>query len=126
MSDQYYRSDVYTIPGQHIREYANGTSNSSGDILKIAIKRYMPRQKAFSANDGITILACPGLGLSKELYEPLWDELYMYSARRKTFTICSIWIADFANQGASGIMNEDVLGIERAFAFKGTDLGDQY
>jgi hypothetical protein len=114
MSVQYYHSEVRDIPGQHIREYANGTSSSQEDVLKIAVKHYVPKQPASSGNNGITILACPGLGLSKELYEPLWDELYLYSTKRKTFTIRSIWIADFVNQGASGVINEDVLGIERA------------
>ncbi|KAJ9604895.1 hypothetical protein H2200_010284 [Cladophialophora chaetospira] len=111
MSDHYYQAEVYTIPGQHIREYPNATSKDQEAAIQLAVKRYIPRYTD-SANDGITILACPGLGLNKELYEPLWDELFNYSVENGTFRIRSIWIADFATQGASGVKNENILGTE--------------
>jgi hypothetical protein len=48
----------------------------------------------------------------KELYEPLWEELH---ARSKVngFRIRSIWITDVAQQGASGVLNEQLLGNDR-------------
>ena len=48
----------------------------------------------------------------KELYEPLWDELYQRS-KKGGFAIRSIWIADCAHQGMSYVLNEDKLGNDR-------------
>ena len=52
------------------------------------------------------------LSYVKELYEPLWDELYLKS-RKAGFKIGSIWIADVAHQGRSSVLNEDMLGNDR-------------
>jgi hypothetical protein len=48
------------------------------------------------------------------LYEPLWEDLHARS-KSNSFRIRSIWIADIANQGASGIMNEELLGNDRKY-----------
>jgi hypothetical protein len=47
--------------------------------------------------------------VGKELYEPFWDELLARS-KRQAFSIRSIWIADVAQQGQSGMINEHLLG----------------
>ncbi|UNI22561.1 hypothetical protein JDV02_008439 [Purpureocillium takamizusanense] len=47
--------------------------------------------------------------VSQELYEPLWDEFY-HEAQRLGIRIRSIFIADAAWQGRSGILNEGKLG----------------
>ncbi|KAJ5988847.1 hypothetical protein N7481_004057 [Penicillium waksmanii] len=49
-----------------------------------------------------------GTGFPKELYEPLWDDL-LTSSNKHGARIRSIWIADAANQGASGVLNEQDL-----------------
>jgi len=54
----------------------------------------------------------PSTGLTShriELYEPLWDDLLKQS-KKHGFRIRSIWIADVAHQGASGVINETKLG----------------
>ena len=48
----------------------------------------------------------------QELYEPLWEDFYSH-AKEEGFRVRSIWIADVANQGQSGITNEHVLGNDR-------------
>lgn len=48
----------------------------------------------------------------KELYEPLWEELYARS-KANGFRIRSIWMADVAHQGQSSVINEDRLGNDR-------------
>ncbi|OJJ82563.1 uncharacterized protein ASPGLDRAFT_67989 [Aspergillus glaucus CBS 516.65] len=73
----------HVIDGQYIREYPRATATPDAP-LKLCIKQYTP-----------------------ELYEPLWEELLAHS---KQDGVCSIWIADAANQGASGIINEKNLG----------------
>lgn len=47
--------------------------------------------------------------LVQELYEPLWDDLYE-KLKAKGIAISSIWAADVAHQGASGVYNEDLIG----------------
>lgn len=44
---------------------------------------------------------------SKECFEPLWDDLH---DALPGFSIDSIWIADVVNQGASYVINAEVLG----------------
>lgn len=46
------------------------------------------------------------------MYEPLWEDIYRRS-KSSGFRIRSIWIADVAHQGASGILNEHLLGDDR-------------
>lgn len=50
--------------------------------------------------------------MPKELYEPLWIELY---GRLKIAgkALRGIWIADSAHQGQSSVVNEALLGNER-------------
>lgn len=48
----------------------------------------------------------------QELYEPLWDELYQ-RLKAKGIRIRDIFIADVAQQGASGVLNEQKLGNDR-------------
>ncbi len=42
----------------------------------------------------------------------MWEDLHARS-RSNGFKIRSIWIADLANQGASGVLNEYLLGDDR-------------
>jgi hypothetical protein len=51
---------------------------------------------------------------SQELYEPLWDELYK-ETKKQGLRIRSIWMADVAWQGQSGILNADKLGNDRTY-----------
>lgn len=49
---------------------------------------------------------------AQELYEPLWEELLARS-KANGFRIRSIWMADVAHQGQSGVLNEHLLGNDR-------------
>lgn len=48
----------------------------------------------------------------QELYEPLWDEI-LQRCQSSGLAIRSIWIADVAHQGQSGVLNEGNLGNDR-------------
>lgn len=48
----------------------------------------------------------------QELYEPLWDDLFDRLLANGVY-IRSIWIADAAHQGQSGVLNEEKLGNDR-------------
>lgn len=49
---------------------------------------------------------------AKELYEPLWEDM-VKSLKVMGISVRAIWMADFASQGASYILNEDTIGNER-------------
>lgn len=51
------------------------------------------------------------------MYEPLWEELYQ-KLKAKGVAIRSIWIADVAHQGQSGVMNEKKLGGDRMLSIR--------
>ncbi|OQE39947.1 hypothetical protein PENCOP_c006G08443 [Penicillium coprophilum] len=98
----------HVIDTQYIREFPNATI-SQDSPLKLVVKRYTPIDNPNPRPGDVTIIAAPGCGLPKELYEPLWEDILVQS-KQQGFRIGSIWIADMANLGASGVVNEDLLG----------------
>ena len=50
--------------------------------------------------------------MDQELYEPMWDDLYK-AMKERGQPIRSIWVADVAPQGVSGMLNEEKLGNDR-------------
>lgn len=120
----------HVIDGQYIREYPRATATPNAS-LKLCIKQYVPVDNPDPQQGDLTIVATHGTGFPKvsspcfwpewhqivncavqELYEPLWEELLARS-KQDGVRIRSIWIADAANQGASGVINENNLGNDR-------------
>lgn len=102
----------HVIDGQHIHEYPRSTkTNDESVALKLAIKEYRPLHDSSSSlgSKPVTIIAAHGNGFPKEAYEPLFEELHQVLRGR----IRAIWFADCANQGASGVLNESILGDDR-------------
>lgn len=102
----------HTVEAQHIREYPHATAHSQEDVLHLAFKQYIPRNNPNPQPGDVTILASHANGFVKELYEPLWEDLVEVLGRSGV-GVRSIWIADVAWQGQSGILNEDRLGYDR-------------
>ncbi|KAH8705369.1 hypothetical protein BGW36DRAFT_353778 [Talaromyces proteolyticus] len=100
----------HTITSSYIREYTYATVQDQGDTLQLHVKQYIPRVIKQDAANAITIIAFGALGMPKELYEPLWEELYRQSTFSSKFSIDSIWIADLVNTGISATLNEEKLG----------------
>lgn len=113
MSTSIFHTQEHILQCQHIRQYPRATINGDDDDLHFVIKQYTPHDNTKPKHGDITIIAAHANGVGKELYEPLWDELYEYSKRTGSFKIRNIWIADVAFQGASGVLNENKLGNDR-------------
>lgn len=47
--------------------------------------------------------------MGQELYEPFF-EILLSELRKVKVQVRGIWAADVANQNASGVLNEDLLG----------------
>jgi hypothetical protein len=115
----------HAIPCSYTNEYPRATLTERDDVLHTFIKQYTPRDHLSPKQGDLTIIATHGNGLPKvrftclpchftselleELYEPLWESIYERS-KQLNFRIRSIWIADSAAQGASGVFNEQRLG----------------
>jgi len=84
-------------------------------------KQYVPLDNPHPQRNDVTIIAAPGNAFPKELYEPFWEDL-LRAAKSRNFRIRSIWMADAANQGASGVLNEDRLGNEPSLADYARDI----
>jgi len=130
MPSSVFEIKEHTVECQHIREYARATAHSQEDVLQLSIKQYIPLDNQHPEVGDLTIIGAHANGFAKvsalyrpsrwveitetlqEMYEPLWEELYSVS-KTKGFRIRSIWIADVAQQGASGVLNENVLGDDR-------------
>ncbi|KAH6847220.1 Alpha/beta hydrolase fold-1 [Chaetomium sp. MPI-CAGE-AT-0009] len=106
---QFFRVVEHTINCAHSREYVTATANGDADRPRLAVKQYIPLDNPNPQPGDVTIIAAHANGFSKELYEPLWDELQKRTAETG-IRIRSIWIADMWNQGQSGVLNEKILG----------------
>ncbi|KAJ5627653.1 hypothetical protein N7490_009881 [Penicillium lividum] len=100
----------HVMPGQHIREYPHSIKGKQETPLQLAIKQYIPLDRPTPIPDNaITIIGSPGNGSPKEVYEPLWEDLYT-ELKKQGIPLRAIWIADISNQGTSGTLNEHVQG----------------
>ncbi|KAK2002319.1 alpha/beta-hydrolase [Colletotrichum falcatum] len=101
----------HILDGSHIREFPRALARSQEDVLKLAVKEYIPKDNPNPKPGDVTIIGAHANGFPKELYEALWQELHAESIKpSSTFRIRSIIIADAAWQGASAAINEPLLG----------------
>lgn len=62
---EFFNVTEHTVQACHIREYA-GSSQNQEDILQLHVKQYTPKNStAKGANNAVTILSSPGVGLPK-------------------------------------------------------------
>ncbi|CRG84887.1 hypothetical protein PISL3812_02065 [Talaromyces islandicus] len=116
-----FRIVEHVVPGQYIREYPRATSTSQEETLHLAVKQYIPLDNPNPKPGDVTIIAAHANGFPKELYEPLWEDLHA-RAKGQGFQIRSIWMADVAHQGQSGVMNENKLGNDPGWFDHSRDL----
>lgn len=121
MSPSVFRVQEHTIPCQYVREYPGATLENQEDDLFLHIKHYSLLDQSHSQPGAVTIIGAHANGFPKELYEPLWDDLYR-ALRRQRQSIKGIWIADVAQQGMSGVLNEDKLGNDPSWNDHSRDL----
>ncbi|OJI89979.1 hypothetical protein ASPTUDRAFT_25575 [Aspergillus tubingensis CBS 134.48] len=118
--DSSFNVTEHVIQAQYIREYPRTTYPQDAPV-KLRIKKYTPKSNQNPQEGDITIIGAHGVGFLKELYEPLWDDLLARS-KKDGFRIRAIWIADCANQGASGVQNENIMGNETSWFDHARDL----
>ncbi|KAF2213524.1 hypothetical protein CERZMDRAFT_39253 [Cercospora zeae-maydis SCOH1-5] len=99
----------HVVPCQHIRGFPRATAHKQEELLHLSVKQYLPHDNRDAQVGDVTIIGAHAQGFPKELYEPLWADIHSRLKSAGTF-IRSIWIADVANQGASGVLNEHKLG----------------
>ncbi|KAI1632702.1 prolyl aminopeptidase-like protein [Biscogniauxia mediterranea] len=111
----------HVVPAQHVREFARATARSQEDVLRISVKQYVPVDNPDPRPGDVTLIGAHANGFPKELYEALWAELHA-RAGGAGFRIRGIWIADVANQGYSGQLNEALLGDDPCWLDHARDL----
>ncbi|KAJ6045089.1 uncharacterized protein N7446_003291 [Penicillium canescens] len=116
-----FRVIEHVVPCQHISEYPGAKANGQANDLKLAVKQYIPIDNPDPQTGDVTILAAHANGLTKELYEPFWEDLYA-SSKSQGFNIRAIWMADVSNEGQSGIINEGILGDDPSWFDHSRDL----
>ncbi|PYH94541.1 hypothetical protein BO71DRAFT_483702 [Aspergillus ellipticus CBS 707.79] len=118
MSTASFHVQEHRIPACHVREYAGSTVDQE-DVLQLHVKQYTPRGLPDPVPaHALTLIAAHAVGFPKELYEPLWGELLA----RSPVPIRGIWIADVANMGMSGAINEDKLSMDCSWMDHPRDL----
>ncbi|KAJ5371705.1 Alpha/beta hydrolase family-domain-containing protein [Penicillium concentricum] len=105
----YFQVTEHTIRGQNIRERPGAVKAGHERDIRLAVKQYVPFDNPSPQEGDVTIIGAHANGFPKEVYEPLWDDIYerLCSQNKR---IRAIWIADVAQQGKSGILNESILG----------------
>ncbi|KAH8800376.1 Alpha/beta hydrolase family-domain-containing protein [Xylogone sp. PMI_703] len=121
MSSDLFDVTEHIVPCQHIREYPYATADSQEDVLHLAVKQYRPLDNPQPSPGDVTLIGSHANSMVKELYEPLWDDILRRS-KQWGFRIRGIWIADVANQGASGELNEEKLGNDPSWSDNARDL----
>ena len=124
-----FRITEHVIDCQYVREYPRATATPDAP-LKLAVKQYIPVENLHPQPGDVTLVGIHGTGYPgyacstllsqavsvdksiQELYEPLWEDL-VAQAKKNSVRIRAVWMADAANQGASGILNEQYLGNDR-------------
>ena len=61
----------HVIPCQHIRDYPHGTRNNQEDILRLAIKQYVPLSNLSPQAGDATIIVAGASGMPKVLSQHL-------------------------------------------------------
>ncbi|KAF3316433.1 hypothetical protein TWF173_002275 [Orbilia oligospora] len=114
------RVEKHIVPAFPIREPIRGVWNG-GDKLQLVANCYRPVNNPNPKPGDLTILAAHGNAFHKELYEPFFECL-VEEYEKKGVRIRSIWMADFHNQGDSGVLNEEKLGGEVSWFDHSRDL----
>ncbi|KAL9636662.1 MAG: hypothetical protein Q9164_002681 [Protoblastenia rupestris] len=121
MASSCFTITEHVLPTQYIREYPGATLEDQEENLELHVKQYTPRSRQQNRPGAVTVIGAHANGFPKELYEPLWEDLY-HCLREQGQDIQSIWIADVAHQGVSGIMNENKLGNDPCWNDHARDL----
>lgn len=129
MASDLFTINAHVVPASHIREHASATQHDvpQETALQLCANQYIPRSSSQAEGNSkkiaVTILAAPALGIPKECYEPLFCVLLSYSRSASSqFSIKSIWIADVTHEGASSVLNEEVLGSDSNWFDHARDL----
>ncbi|KPI38745.1 uncharacterized protein AB675_5859 [Cyphellophora attinorum] len=118
----HFRVVEHCVPAQHTRHYLGGAEPGHHSSLQLSVKQYIPKTTSSqSTPNAVTLIGAHGNGLPKELFEPFWDDLYEHMMA-KGQSIRSIWIADQAHQGQSGVLNEQILGDDPSWFDHARDL----
>lgn len=116
MSSSCFSIQHHTVPCQHIRGYYRCTATSPEELLHLAVNQYTPLDNPNPQPGDVTIIAAHGAGCAKELYEPLFDDLYqLLRSNPRGPQIRGIWMADVATHGQSGMLNEGKVGVDCKF-----------
>ncbi|KAJ3543092.1 hypothetical protein NM208_g3754 [Fusarium decemcellulare] len=116
-----YRVVQHTVNCCHTRDHVAATARGDADTPKLSVKQYIPINNPDPQPGDVTVIGAHANGFPKELYEPLWDEIYKRSAGAG-IRIRSIWMADMWNQGQSGVINEKILGNDPSWSDHARDL----
>ncbi|EWZ38742.1 hypothetical protein FOZG_10282 [Fusarium oxysporum Fo47] len=116
-----FRMVQHIVNGCHTRDHRAATANGDDDTPKLSVKQYIPLDNSTPKPGDLTIIAAHANGFPKEMYEPLWDDIYQ-CASQTGIRIRSIWIADMWNQGQSGALNEKILGNDPSWSDNARDI----
>jgi pimeloyl-ACP methyl ester carboxylesterase len=98
------------IPAAHTRQYVRGVRDEKTAHLRLAVNQFTPKDNPKPRRGDVSLIMVHGLNSAKECYEPFFDDLLSCSMRIGATRIRSIWSIDAAYNGASYLLNQDIIG----------------
>ncbi|KAL2063079.1 hypothetical protein VTL71DRAFT_6151 [Oculimacula yallundae] len=120
MASSFFEITEHTFRGQHVREYHQGLVHPNKPPL-LKAKQYTPRSNPNPQSGDVTIIAAIGIGLVKELAEPLFEDLTKKCHEQGT-KIRSIWIVDMYNLAGNASLNQNEIGNDPSWFDHSRDL----
>ncbi len=117
MSEEMWTICEHVISASHIRGFSRGIRDEQKGRLRLAVKQYIPKAHTEPTATDATLIMMGGIGSSKEIYEPFYDELLQRGLR-----IRAVWSMDTAHHGASYVLNEGMIGDEPHWFDSSRDL----
>lgn len=109
-----FRIREHVVRTQHTRDRPAGAERGREKDLRLHVKQYIPKSNPDPNPGDVTIIGAQANGFPKEVYEPFWDD-FVERLRGRGREVRSIWLADIASQGQSGVLNEKLLGPDGEF-----------
>ncbi|KAI1054421.1 hypothetical protein LB506_010625 [Fusarium annulatum] len=107
--------EAYNIPYDPVSKKANSSEfklysdseqskTSNVPPPKLVAKRYIPRDQANKSEQGITLLTLTGMGVPKEMFEPMLEDL-LPRLRKSGVKVEEIWAVDMPLSGQTAKAN---------------------
>lgn len=108
VASAYFNVISHTVVSSHLRQFEYGVVDETKDTY-ISVNQYIPKSNPNPKDGDITFVCAPGIGMVKEIYEPIFEDLAR-ALEQRGMGVRGFWIADPLHSGKSAVLNAGNLG----------------